>query len=150
MSAGSSYFSSLAELQAFVTEKEHDGIVITHLNMPDYAGMVLYIGIYFSTAKSLYLLNLEWMSLGLDLYGDTLQESYSYQFDSMASLTHYLHEKYGIQVTQILKEYTFDSDNFPNPITNADLKPEFEAAWERFQKDFRQEIFRDHAQQLYK
>lgn len=150
MSAQSDYFSGLAELKDLVAEKEHAGLVVAHLNVLDYAGMVLYIGIYFNTSKSLYLLNLEWMSLGLDLYGDTLQESYSYRFADLEALTDHLHSKYGIAVSDIFKTYQFDTDAFPNPIRDEARKPEFTEAWERFQEDFKRGSFRDQSQQLHK
>lgn len=90
----------------------------------------------FDTRKAKYELDLEWECLGLDLFGDTLQESYSYEFERLEKLLEYLEVKYAIKVTDIPIKYSFDSSQFPNPIYHTEKKPQFEAAWQQFVDDF--------------
>ncbi len=113
-----------------------------------YPGMALALMIVFDTAKDKYLLDLQWMSLGLDLYGDTLQETYVYRFKNLVQLTGYLSEKYQVEVTDIPVKYRFDTKSFPNPIYNRDQEDEFKEAWERFLNDFRNGMFLDSTAKL--
>ncbi len=134
---------NIETLNDFVRKTIDDHIVVTHRNIEGYAGMVMYIGIKFNIEKAKYELNLEWMSLGLDLYGDTLQESYHYQFDSLEKLLDYLLIKYNIKVTDIPIKYQFEKDQFPDPIYYKEQKHEFEVTWKKFQQDFKNDAFLD-------
>ena len=86
--------------------------------------------------------------LGSDLYGDTLQESYIYQFESLERLLDYLLAKYNIRVTDIPLQYKFDSSQFPDPIYYKEQKPEFETAWKQFQYDFKNGVVLDPSLKL--
>lgn len=110
--------------------------------------MVLVILIRFDTGQAKYELDLQWECLGLDLYGDTLQESYMYQFESLEKLLEYLLAKYTIKVTDIPIKYSFDGSLFPNPIYYKEQRPDFEAAWQRFQDDFKKGAFLDPSLKL--
>lgn len=108
----------------------------------------MYIGIAFDFKKAKYELNLEWISFGLDFYGDTLQEGYLYKFDTLELLIQYLQAMYQIALTDIPVEFNFDMSQFPNPIKDATQKPVFEAAWQQFQKDFKAGLFLDRSLHL--
>ena len=105
--------------------------------------MVLGIMIVFDTRQARYELDLQWASFGLDLYGDTLQESYVYRFESLEKLLAYLEATYAIKVTDIPLKYTIDQSQFPSPLKEEEKRPLYEAAWERFQGDFRRGDFLD-------
>ncbi len=139
------HFVDIHELTEFMLDKRKGSIPVAYQLLPDYAGMVLYIGIIFDLKKHQYLLSLEWMALGLDAYGDTLQESYSYQFDRLELLIEYLQLKYAIAVTEIPMKFEFDDHQFPNPIKDEAQKSLFEAAWSQFQKDFKEGLFLDQS-----
>lgn len=136
------YFDN-ATLKAYIQKKVKGFIVIAWQNVKDYEGMVLCISIRFDTLKSSYQLDLQWECLGLDLFGDALWDSYIYEFGDPDKLLDYLHKKYDIKVTDIPVQYKFDGDQFPNPIYYKHKKTEFEAAWKRFEEDFKKGIFSD-------
>ena len=138
----SEYFDT-ETLKAYITENGKGYKVITHRNVKDYEGMVLCIGIRFDIPKASYQLDLEWACLGLDLFGDALWESYIYEFGDLDKLLDYLLEKYDIRVTDIPIQYKFDDSQFPNPIYYEHKKMEFEAAWKRFEEDFKKGVFLD-------
>jgi hypothetical protein len=142
------HFADLKELTDFVNKEKDGHIVVTHRNVEGYPGMVLYIGFVFNIYKPKYELNFEWMSLGLDLYGDTLQESYMYKFPTLKELVTYLQLKYNIQIKDIPVKYEFALSHFPNPINDANQRPVFEEAWQRFQKDFEKGMFLDNTLEL--
>lgn len=142
------YFSSFSELKTYLQDKIKGGLLITYKKCENYEGMALSIMIVFDVQKPKYELDLQWMSLGLDLYGDTLQESYLYEFESLDLLLKYLQIKYGIEVSKIPVNYKFDSNYFPNPIANAAQKSDFEEAWQRFQIDFKKGLFLDPSLKL--
>jgi len=139
------YFSSIEELETFINGEGKWGVVVGYLDMPDYAGMVLYIGIH---SKNKYELNLEWMSLGLDFYGDTMQESYMYHFDTLKQLTDYLVTKYNIKISDIPLDYKSDRRKFPSPLDDERFKPAYTEAWERFLREFIDGIFLDKSLKL--
>jgi hypothetical protein len=116
---------------------------IAHLHCEGYEGMVLSIGLSFDVQTSRYELDLQWSCLGLDLYGDTLQENYVYRFEDLENLLQYLSSKYGVTVTDIPRSYQFQINQYPNPVKDESSKPAFEAAWQRFQQDFKSGAFRD-------
>lgn len=131
------YFQNGAELIRFLGEKGNSRHLIGHRNCDAYPGMVLAILISFEREASAFELDLEWSCYGLDFYGDTLQESYQYQFEKLGPLLGYLLTTFNISITDIPVQYKTDQDRFPNPITHASQKSEFEAVWKRFQEDFR-------------
>ena len=137
------YFSSTEDLLSFIQEKQQGHILIQYDIVPDYPGMVRGIGIIFDSTKAKYHLDLEWISFGLDLYGENLLENYTYAFDSLEKLLSYLHERYHLAVADIPKNYRHDPHQFPNPIKDANQQETFEEAWEKFQQDFSKDIFRD-------
>lgn len=139
------YYQNFKELSAAFQQKVKDFVVVGYYNMPDYAGMVKYVGISYHTEKNQYDLNLEWMSLGLDFYGDTLQESCTYRFDDLKKLTDYMAEKHFIQITDIPIKYKSVLGEHPNPLTHEKEKPLFEKDWQRFQKDFKDGLFLDRS-----
>jgi hypothetical protein len=141
-------FTDFNALLAFIQDKGRGGIPITYRLLPKYAGMALYIGIAFDFKKANYELNLEWISFGLDFYGDTLQEGYLYKFETLEQLIPYLHTTYQIAITDIPIKFEFDTSLFPNPIKDADQKPIFEVAWQQFQKDFKNGLFLDRSLSL--
>jgi hypothetical protein len=143
-----SHFPSLIELKNHLQNKIKGGLLVTYKKCDNYEGMALSIMIVFDVQKSKYELDLQWMTLGLDLYGDTLQESYLYEFESLELLLEYLQIKYGIKITDIPINYKFDSSQFPDPISNASQKAEFETAWQRFQIDFKKGLFFDTSLKL--
>ena len=137
------HFSSTEDLLSFIQEKQQGHILSRYELVPAYAGMVLGIGIIFDTSKAKYHLDLEWISFGLDLYGENLLENYSYAFNSLEELLAYLLKRYHLAVTEIPKNYKHDPDQFPNPIKDANQIKAFEEAWEKFQQDFRKDKFLD-------
>ena len=141
-------FADFEALNAYLQNKGKGFLLIAHRNCQEYEGMVLVILIRFDVPHLKYGLGLEWMSLGLDFYGDTLQESCAYQFDTLEQLVEYLRVKYAIPVTDIPVKYKFDPSQFPNPINDAVKKPLFETAWQRFQDDFRKGAFLDTSLKL--
>ncbi len=145
MAEPSLYFSSIEEIEKHLKAQDGGNILVEYRNVNDYPGMVLAMMITYIPTHSTYGLDLQWMSLGLDLYGDTLQESYLYAFHQLADVIAYLEKTYGIKATDIPLKYQFDKEKFPDPIKDFLSKPEFEAAWEQFQQDFRQGLFLDRS-----
>jgi hypothetical protein len=139
---------SFDSLLSHFHKKGRGAIVITHQNVEEYPGMVLYLGLHFDIDQQEYDLDIEWISFGLDAFGENLLEGYLYRFDSLEKLLAYLQEKYNIAVTDIPLNYCIDQSKFPNPFTNADQKSEFEAAWKKFQADFATKMFLDRSQRL--
>lgn len=144
----STTFKTFAELEAYFKKKEKGFLTIGQTNMRTYAGMVFDMAIIFDIKKEKYDLDLQWISFGLDLYGENLLENYLYRFKNLALLVQYLDNQYDIKVTDIPTNYQFDDDNFPNPIKNEAEKPIFEAAWLRFQEDFKNGFFLDDSLEL--
>jgi hypothetical protein len=142
------YYTSIDALEAFIQQQQKSHVVVGYYPMPEYAGMALYIGFVFDTQASKFDLNLERMSVGLDLYGDTLQGSYLYRFNNLEALVQYIHSNFGIDVTDIPIKYQYPSNQFPDPLHNEAEKHVFEAAWERFKIDFRKGIFLDSSLKL--
>ena len=122
-------------------EKEKGFKQTAHLNCDDYDGMVLVIGIRFDIHQSTYELDLQWECLALDFFGDTLQESYVYEFASIEKLLEYLEVKYNIKVTDIPIKYQFDADKHPRYEYDESKRPHFEIAWKRFKEDFKKNKF---------
>ena len=143
----SQYFDT-ETLKAYFGETGKGNKMIADRHVKDYEGMALRISIRFDTMKASYQLDLQWECLGLDLFGDTLWESYIYEFGDPDKLLNYLHEKYNISVTDIPVQYKFDDTQFPNPIYYEDKKSQYEAAWKRFEEDFKKGIFLDPALKL--
>lgn len=141
-------FSGFEELNHYVQQKQVGHFTLPYQNCEDYPGMVIGKGIIFNVPKNQYQLDLQWISFGLDLYGENLLENYLYQFESLKLLLHYLETKYNILPQHISVVFKGDYSQFPNPIDNPDQKPEFEAAWERFQVDFKKGIFLDRSLEL--
>lgn len=141
-------FKDFEALYDFIQKKKVGNILIGYRNIPEYAGMVLGIGIVFDTHKLKYELDLEWISFGLDLYGENLLENYLYKFNSLQNLLEYLQSDYDISISDIPMNYKIDQSLFPNPIKDSDQKPIFEAAWQKFQHDFKKGIFLDDSLQL--
>ena len=141
-------FTDTAGFVEYIHSQQTGSIVITHQNMPGYPGMVLYIGFAFDVPASNYTLNLEYMSLGLDLYGDTLQENHIYKFPDVAAVAVFLDQAHHISVADICVPYSFDPEQFPNPLTNEKEKPAFEAGWKKFREDYRKGIFAGKSQEL--
>lgn len=142
------YYPDTEALNHHIRSTEKGFILVAYQNCSDYEGMVLCIMIRFDIQKEKYWLVLEWECLGLDLYGDTLQESYIYQFESLEKLLGYLKTNYAIDVTDIPVKYQFDGSQFPNPIYHDVRKKEFEEAWQRFQQDFKSGAFLDASLKL--
>lgn len=138
-------FTDINELKTFIHDKGKNCIPISYQLLPKYPGVVLYIGMIYEPKKENYELSLEWMAMGLDFYGDTIQESYIYAFHTLEALLEYLSSNYKIEITDIPLKFEFDSSQFPNPINDAHEKLIFEAAWNQFEEDFRKRIFLDHS-----
>lgn len=143
MTAAERYFKSFEELNDFIQTKEKGHILIGYRNLQDYPGMVLGIGIIFKQGQ--FELDLEWISFGLDLYGENLLENYLYQFDTLQALLTYIDSLYSISVTDIPLKYQIDQSLFPNPIKDADQKSLFESNWKKFQEDFSKGMFLDNS-----
>ena len=137
------YFNDLQSLKSFTEQQSKGTLLVTYRNLPEYPGITLAIMIVFDIPKNKYELDLQWMCLGLDLYGDTLQESYVYSFKNLETLLSYLKEKYDISISDIPLNYSFDQEKHPNPIKDADKKAEYEAAWQKFHKAFQNGDFLD-------
>lgn len=148
MTQNKATFSSEEEFIQHINSKKKGELVVGYFDCNSYKGIALVIMIVFDTKKSTFDLDLQWMSLGLDLYGDTLQESYVYQFKTIQSLLKYLDSKYQIKTTDIPYEFKFNNDQFPNPISDTASKPVFEVAWREFQSDFKSGAFLDLSQKL--
>ncbi len=141
-------FSGINELDTFIATKKMGELLVGYFDCEGYEGMVLSIMIVFNIQKSQFDLDLQWMSLGLDLYGDTLQESYIYRFSSSIKLLEYLTSKYSLPVSEIPLEYKFENEKFPNPITHAEKHSVFKTSWENFQSDFRKGLLLDPSLEL--
>jgi len=141
-------FTSIEELNTHIQKEKKGSILIEYRNLENYDGMVLCIIMRFDTEKNKYELQLEWECLGLDFYGDTLQESYWYLFGTLQQMLDYLQTKYNIAVTDIPVKYSFDSSRFANMLRDEAKRPQFEEAWQRFQKDFKSGVFLDPLQTL--
>lgn len=141
-------FSDYEAFHLHLQEKIKDNLLIAYRNCDQYEGMVLGIMIVFDIQKPVYQLDLQWMSFGLDPYGDTLQESYVYQFERLEALLEYLELTYEIKVEDIPVQYQFDPNQHPDPIKDKAHKSVFEAAWKRFQDDFNDRVFLDAALEL--
>jgi hypothetical protein len=146
MAADNQTFASFEELKKHIDERGY--VVVGYWNVPEYDGMVLFIDIRKEKNASTYVLNLEWQCLGLDFYGDTLQESYMYRFENLFKLMPYLFSKFGIALTHVPVKFSFDHTQYPNVLRNEDKKTEYEAAWARFQKDFKAGMFLDNSLEL--
>ena len=141
-------FSSFEELSDVIQKRNAGHILVGYRNIPDYAGMVLGIGIIFDVNQLKYELDLQWISFGLDLFGENLLENYLYQFDDLQALLTYLQSKYHTLVSDIPMAYQIDPDLFPNPIKDSDQRPIFEMAWQKFQDNFQQGVFLDDSLQV--
>lgn len=141
-------FSDLEALRAHTTSSGSGFLVIAHRNCANYPGMVLCIMLVWDVPKASYKLDLQWMSFGLDHYGDTLQESYEYAFASLNALCSYLEQRYQIAPSAIPIRYSIDQSKYPSAINNAEHKSAYEAAWERFQVDFKNGLLLDPNQTL--
>lgn len=146
--APANHFLDLPSLQSYIRKKGRGAIVLGHWNLENYPGMVRYMGLHFDIEKAEYDLDIEWISFGLDAFGENLLESYLYRFGSLEELLAYVQERYGIAVTDIPLEYHIEAEKFPDPFKNADQRPEFEAAWKQFQEDFAFGKFLDASQLL--
>jgi hypothetical protein len=144
----STTFVNFAALQTHFQTKQKGFLRLGQTNMTAYAGMVFDRSIIFDIPKKKYELDLQWISFGLDLFGENLLENYLYRFENLELLVEYLDKKYQIKVTDIPTNYQFDDNNFPNPVKNKAEKPIFEAAWERFQQDFKRGLFLDEELEL--
>ena len=136
-------FPSAAALHQFILDKQKGALVVAHRNVTAYSGMVQYIGLHFDVPKQQFDLDLEWISFGLDAFGENLLESYLYRFGSLEKVLTYLEEEFGIAPSDISMNYKIDETQFPNPFKDAAKKAEFEAAWARFQEDFAKGMFLD-------
>ena len=141
-------FTGAAALEAFMREKGSGALQIAYHNLEGYEGMVLGIGIIYDTDKKQYDLSLEWITFGLDPYAENLMESYLYRFRDLQLFLTYLHEKYGIAVTDIQVRFSMDHDRYPSPFKDADKKDIFEKDWQRFQDDFWDGKFLDPSLEL--
>ena len=65
-------FPDLQALQSHIQKKERGAIVIGHQSLENYSGMVRYLGFHFDVAKAEYDLDIEWISFGLDAFGENL------------------------------------------------------------------------------
>jgi hypothetical protein len=137
-----SHFIDAASILAHSQEKKKGHLLITYQQCEGYPGMVLGIVMRFDTLVSLYELDLEWMSFGLDFYGDTLQESYVYCFPNLEGMIGYLESKYSIRPSDIPKEFRINPHQYPNPLDGKD-PAEYEAGWQQFQQDFQKGLFLD-------
>ncbi len=142
------YFKDLEALEAHIESTQKGSLLITYRNLPDYAGMVLGIGIIFDVPAKKYQLDLEWISFGLDLYAENLLVGYLYQFDSLKNLAGYLQVTFQIAITEIPVKYKIDSELFPNPFKDAGREKEFEDCWQRFVGDFNTGMYVDHSLEL--
>lgn len=142
------HFQHINELKSFCEKHKKGFIVVGYKKLEDYEGMVLCIVIRFNTVKHKYELDLEWQCLGLDFYGDTLHESYVYKFDTLEHLLDYLESKYQVKITDIPKAFKFDHSGFPDPVKDSANKEKYQMTWEKFQDDFKKNIFFDNSLHL--
>ncbi|RZK58042.1 MAG: N-acetyltransferase [Pedobacter sp.] len=133
---GKTCYADFNQLNAFVGDKKNGSVLIDYRLLPDYEAIVLNLGIIFDVAMEKYQLDLQWISFGLDLFGENLLLGYTYQFKDLKSLLTYLLTTYNVDVTDIPIKYKMDSEKFPNPIKDEEHKPVFEESWNRFKKDF--------------
>jgi hypothetical protein len=141
-------FSDMAEIKGFIAEKNKGCLVVDYINLPEYPGIALNISIIFDREKNSYRLDLQWISLGLDLYGDNLVENYLYEFGSLEKLLNYLEKKYSVKLPQISKAFKFDNNKYPNPIKDKGKKALFEKGWKKLQEDFKKGKFLDSSLEL--
>ncbi|MBX7224781.1 MAG: hypothetical protein K1X55_01995 [Chitinophagales bacterium] len=137
------FFVSCEDLKEFFNIKKKGNLVVSVVNLPQYLGMVLHIGIQFDDDTKKYLLCLEWISYGLDFYGDTIQEGYIYEMKDVDHLLTYLWRHYHISVNEIPKAFKFDAEKHPKYYENEEERHLFSAAWEKFSRDFANGYFLD-------
>lgn len=138
----SANFADQLDLVNHLQQAGNGHLVIGYYTMPEYPGMARYMGFRFDFRKNHFELNLEWTALGLDPYGDTLQESYVYGFSNPEQLLDYLSENFGIRVSDIPRKYSFDQ-NFIPLAQSEEQRLLYDSAWNRFREDFRQKLFLD-------
>lgn len=138
-------FNSLEELNFALTQKP---VLVFYQNLHGYPGMVLALSIYFKQKENYYGIDLRWQCLGLDLYGDSLEESYEYAFENIEALLTYLEEEYQITLDKIPLNYSFDNALFPSPLKEEQNKEKYETAWKNFQQNFNRGKFLDLKQKL--
>ena len=143
MTAEPTNFANPEALNTFMQTKGKGGIVVAYRHCTGYEGMVLAVMIVFDTRQPKYELDLQWMALGIDFYGDTLQESYVYRFENLEDLLAYLLAKYDIDVTAIPQAFKFNPDEFPNPLNHDGKEDLYKTSWEQFQVDFKKGDFLD-------
>lgn len=136
-------FTDFDSLYNILQEQGRKGKRLGYWNMEEYEGMVFSMLIAFDPKKSKYDLDVLWGCYGLDFYGDTLEESYMYEFESLEKLLDYLLAKYKIKLTDIPQKCVFNHELHPSVIRDSDKKEIFEAAWKQFQEDFAKGIFLD-------
>lgn len=134
------YFNKLEDLKLALSEKR---ILVFYRNLDDYPGMVLALSIYYKQNENYFGIDLRWQCLGLDLYGDSLEESYEYAFENLDALLAYLAGTYQVKLEQIPLNYSFDLDKFPNPLKDKEKKDIYNKAWGKFQNDFEKDQFLD-------
>jgi hypothetical protein len=143
-----SFFTTIESLKTFIQLNKKGFVLIDYRTVQEYEGIVLCITFLFNQSKKEYHLDLQWISFGLDLFGEHFLENYVYQFTTLEKLLEYLNETYKIQVYEIPIHYQFDEDKFPNPIKNSTDKPKFEKSWAQFQEDFKERKFLDQSLNL--
>lgn len=116
--------------------------------LEEYEGMALRIMLRFDKKTSKFQLDLDYECLGLDLYGDTLLESYVYEFEGLENLLKYIGSKYHVGFPDIPVKYNFNHEQFPNPIKYDAKRPQFEIEWKKFQSDFKAGVFLDRSLKL--
>ena len=82
-------FENADELIGYLNA-EHKSRFVAEMLCEDYPGMVLFVGLDRNRQDGTYLLNLEWMSYGLDYSGENWQQSYQYGSDTLPPLLAYL------------------------------------------------------------
>lgn len=148
MSNQSEKIESLSSLKDHIASKKKTNLIVAYQNLEGYEGMVLCIMLVIDIDVNKYNLDLQWMSFGLDPYGDTLQESCIYEFTSLESILDYLEKQYQINVTDIQIPFKFNPKDFPNTIDFPEKKPEYQEAWKQFQLDFRKGVFLNQSLKL--
>ncbi len=148
MKSQNEYFQSLQKLEDYIAKQVSGSILLGYENLSNYSGMVLGKSIIFDTRNNKYELDLEWISFGLDLYGENLLENYLYSFATLDTLLQYLKNQYNITPSDMPMKYKTDLTKFPNPIKDSENKHVFIKSWEQFQNDFRTGIFLDNTLEL--
>lgn len=141
-------YDNAEAIEAYIKEQQQGAIMIGYELMPGYPGMAFSKAILFNLPLGRLNLDLQWISFGLDPYGENLLENYTYNFNDTHALLQYLQNRYGILPADIPVKYTFNDEGLPSYFKEKEKQPLYREGWEQFKLDFHNGNFLDPTQEL--